>query len=63
MNQKIKFFLQNTLKFLPKLVQRNLKYLYYEFKGGEPELKLLPQLCDRQKLALDIGANRGMYTL
>ncbi|ERT08032.1 methyltransferase, FkbM family domain protein [Lyngbya aestuarii BL J] len=63
MNTITKDVLNTTLDILPNSVQRYLKYLYYELKGGEPELKLLPQLCDRQKLSLDVGANRGMYTL
>ncbi|MGB1548022.1 MAG: FkbM family methyltransferase [Alphaproteobacteria bacterium] len=29
---------------------------------GEPELRLLTALCDRQKLSLDIGGNLGVYT-
>jgi FkbM family methyltransferase len=28
---------------------------------GEPELKMVPALCDRERLMLDVGANRGMY--
>jgi FkbM family methyltransferase len=28
---------------------------------GEPELRLLPRLCPRDELALDIGANLGVY--
>lgn len=29
--------------------------------GGEPELRLLPRLCRPDELALDIGANYGVY--
>jgi len=28
---------------------------------GEPELRMVPALCDRGRLMLDVGANRGMY--
>lgn len=28
---------------------------------GEPELRMVPALCDRDRLTLDVGANRGMY--
>jgi FkbM family methyltransferase len=31
-------------------------------KRGEPEFKLLPQLVDPNKIAIDIGANKGVYT-
>jgi len=31
-------------------------------RRGEQELKLLPELVDRAKIALDIGANKGVYT-
>jgi FkbM family methyltransferase len=30
--------------------------------GVEPELRLLPMLCNRDLLSIDIGANAGMYT-
>lgn len=32
-----------------------------ELKKGEPELKLLPFLIDRNRAAMDIGANRGIW--
>jgi len=32
------------------------------FLRGEPELRLLPHLCDKQKTSLDVGANIGTYT-
>jgi FkbM family methyltransferase len=31
-------------------------------RRGEPELRFLPQLVARDKIALDIGANRGVYS-
>lgn len=31
-------------------------------RRGERELKLLPELVDPRKIALDIGANKGVYT-
>jgi FkbM family methyltransferase len=33
-----------------------------ELRRGEPELALLPFLADRNKLSLDIGANKGVYS-
>ena len=37
---------------------------YYEWKRGlaEPELALLPALCSREGLSVDIGANIGLYS-
>jgi FkbM family methyltransferase len=29
---------------------------------GEPELRFVPALCHRDRLTLDVGANRGMYS-
>lgn len=33
-----------------------------EWRKGEPELRLAPYLADPQRLAVDIGANRGIWT-
>lgn len=33
-----------------------------ELRKGEPELRLAPLIADRGRLALDIGANRGIWT-
>lgn len=30
--------------------------------SGEPELRLVPRLCDPGRLALDVGANLGVYS-
>lgn len=32
-----------------------------QWLNGEPELRLLPKLCDRGKAAVDVGANVGTY--
>ncbi len=32
------------------------------WRWGEPELRLLPALCQRHRLSIDIGANDGTYT-
>lgn len=37
-----------------------LWYLKHVLRG-EPELRMVPALCDRDRLMLDVGANRGMY--
>jgi FkbM family methyltransferase len=41
-----------------------LYWRYYEWRRGlpEPELAVLPALCRRDALSLDIGANLGLYT-
>ena len=39
-----------------------LNFRRYIGYGVEPELALLSQLCDKNKISLDIGANAGMYT-
>ena len=33
------------------------------WEGGEPEARLLPVLCSRQRLSIDIGGNEGAYTV
>jgi len=37
---------------------------YYEWKRGlaEPELALLPALCSREGISVDVGANIGLYS-
>ncbi len=32
------------------------------YLNGEPEIRLLPHLCDANRMSLDIGANIGTYT-
>jgi FkbM family methyltransferase len=34
----------------------------WRLAGHEPELRLLPYLVDPRRAALDVGANRGLYT-
>ncbi len=41
--------------YIRHLVKKNLH-------KGEPELHLLPFLVDRKRQAIDIGANKGVYT-
>lgn len=33
-----------------------------ELRKGEPELRLLPQLVDPNRVAIDVGANRGVWS-
>lgn len=46
-------------KFSPILL---LKYRELRKKDFEPEFELLPYLCDKNKVSIDIGANLGSYT-
>ena len=47
-------------KHFPKLwMERELRFRPNHF---EPELQLVPFLCDRGKTAIDIGANMGAYS-
>jgi len=46
-------------KYSPKLL---LKIRNFRKVDWEPELDLIPFLCDPQKLSIDIGANWGNYT-
>ena len=51
----IKNFLIPPQYYMRHLVRKNLR-------KGEPELHLLPFLVNRNKQAIDIGANKGVYT-
>ncbi len=42
---------------------RARRNLAAELRWGEPELRLLPKICDRNKTFLDVGANWGSYSL
>lgn len=37
--------------------------LWRELWGGEPELRLIPTICDSKAGFLDVGANEGVYSL
>ncbi|HEY1541566.1 MAG TPA: FkbM family methyltransferase [Xanthobacteraceae bacterium] len=47
-----------------KQIRRPAAYRLWYVKHvlrGEPELRMVPALCDRERMMLDVGANRGMY--
>ena len=47
-------------KHFPKLwMERELRFRPNHF---EPELQLVPFLCDKRKMSIDIGANMGAYS-
>lgn len=57
------FTLTERLKF--NLVPANLYARYLVNKNlrkGEPELRILPEIVPRNRIAVDAGANKGVYT-
>lgn len=55
-------FLSRSLKqILPERAVAQLQALDHWFRG-EPELRLIGQVCSRSKTAVDVGANIGTYT-
>jgi FkbM family methyltransferase len=46
---------------LPQSLRTRIR-AYVERWSGEPELRLLPALCDPRRIAVDVGANRGYFT-
>ncbi len=54
----IKNFVRRTM---PEMLLAHLQAADH-YLQGEPEIRLLPRLCDRTKVSLDIGANIGTYT-
>lgn len=53
--EKIKRALFSPRQELKRIVAR-------ELRRGEPELHLLPELVDPDRVAIDVGANRGVWT-
>ena len=53
--ERLKFSLIPPGLYARYLVNKNLR-------RGEPELKLLPEIVPRDKIAVDVGANKGVYT-
>jgi FkbM family methyltransferase len=48
---------------LPANARLPLRYHAQKFLGAlEPEIKALPMLCDPNRVSIDIGANKGVYT-
>lgn len=55
--------LQGVADLLPARARLPLRVAGHRMLGGlEPEIALLPQLVDPDRLALDVGANMGVYT-
>lgn len=55
LREKIKRWVFSPRQELKRIVAR-------ELRRGEPELRLLPELVDPARVAIDIGANRGVWT-
>lgn len=53
---------RQCLDYVPRPLAFALERRYY-LKTGEPELHLLPQLTDRDRVSVDIGGNKGVYVL
>ncbi len=53
--------LQSSAKALVPPSVRVAKRARAGWRSGEPELHLVPQLCRRGAMALDVGANGGVY--
>jgi len=55
--------LEETAKRLFVPPQLYIRYRYAkELRKGEAEIKLIPFLADPKRVALDVGANKGVYT-
>jgi FkbM family methyltransferase len=55
LREKIKRAVFSPRQELKRVVAR-------ELRRGEPELRLLPELVDPARAAIDVGANRGVWT-
>lgn len=55
LEERIKYTLFPPRLYMWRLIRKHLR-------KGEAELKLLPQLVDGNRIAIDIGANKGVYT-
>ncbi len=55
LEERLKYALIPPRLYMWRLIRKHLR-------KGEAELKLLPEVVARDKLAIDIGANKGVYT-
>ncbi len=55
LEERIKYSLIPPRLYMWRLIRKHMR-------KGEAELKFLPQLVDRNRVAIDIGANKGVYT-
>lgn len=57
----IPILVDRMLLAAPPWVARHYR-AYKWWRWGEPEVHLLPVLCDKRKLSVDVGASRGFYS-
>ncbi len=55
LEERVKYTFFPARLYMWRLIRKHLR-------KGEAELKLLPQLVDGNRIAIDIGANKGVYT-
>lgn len=55
LEERIKYTLVPARLYMWRLIRKNLR-------KGEAELKYLPHLVPRDRIAIDVGANKGVYT-
>ena len=55
LEERIKYALVPARFYMWRLIRKNLR-------KGEAELKFLPNIVPRDRIAIDIGANKGVYT-
>src|ERR1700677_1900759 len=62
MFQLIKFLVPRSLRRLRWQTRTPGSHADWLLRGGEPEARLLPSLCDRRRVSIDVGGNVGGYT-
>jgi FkbM family methyltransferase len=53
---------RSVIKHLVPASLRLRRNVASAWSTGEPELRYVPVLCDRDRVAIDVGANRGIYS-
>lgn len=56
----IPMFVDRLLLATPACISRHYR-AYKWWRWGEPEIQLVPVLCDKRKISIDVGASRGLY--
>jgi FkbM family methyltransferase len=57
----IPIFVDRLLLASPPSVAKHYR-AYKWWRWGEPEVHLVPALCDRRRISVDVGASRGFYS-
>ncbi len=61
--EALKTSAKSLVHCLPRGWERGLRRLYYRKRSIEPEILKLEEWCPADRMAIDIGANRGDYAL